>query len=103
MSGSGMDHIIKSYDDELARLTDEIIRMGELSISQLEAAIDVVERRDERAARHVVSSDEAIDQREQEISRDGVRLPALRAPMAGDRRNRFAAPRSAAETVPLGA
>ncbi|AFC86709.1 phosphate signaling complex protein PhoU [Frateuria aurantia] len=102
MSGNGMDHIIKSYDDELARLTGEIIRMGELSISQLEAAIDVVERRDERAARHVVSSDEAIDQLEQEISRDVVRLLALRAPMAGDLRNVFAALRIAADIERIG-
>src|SRR6185312_727236 len=47
---TGTDHIIKSYDTELSRLTAEIVRMGELSVKQLEAAIDVVERRDERAA-----------------------------------------------------
>ncbi|NMW25224.1 phosphate transport system regulatory protein PhoU, partial [Rhodanobacter denitrificans] len=47
---TGTDHIIKSYDSELTRLTGEIVRMGELSVTQLEAAIDVLERRDERAA-----------------------------------------------------
>ncbi|HEX7732219.1 MAG TPA: phosphate signaling complex protein PhoU [Rhodanobacter sp.] len=96
------EHIIKSYDDELARLTGELVRMGELAVSQLEAAIDVVERRDERAAQHVVGNDDAIDLLEQEISHDVVRLLALRAPMAGDLRNVFAALRIAADIERIG-
>ena len=102
MSITGKEHIIKSYDGELSRLTGEIVRMGELSVSQLEAAIDVIDRRDERAAQHVVSNDEAIDQLEQEISDDVVRLLALRAPMAGDLRNVFAALRIAADIERIG-
>jgi phosphate transport system protein len=102
MSGSSKEHIIKSYDDELTRLTGEIVRMGELSVSQLEAALDVVERRDERAAQRVVGNDDAIDQLEQEISHDVVRLLALRAPMAGDLRNVFAALRIAADIERIG-
>ena len=102
MSSTGKEHIIKSYDGELTRLTGEIVRMGELSISQLEAAIDVIDRRDERAAQRVVGNDEAIDQLEQEISHDVVRLLALRAPMAGDLRNVFAALRIAADIERIG-
>ena len=102
MSGSSKEHIIKSYDGELTRLTGEIVRMGELSVSQLEAAIDVIERRDERAAQRVVGNDDAIDQLEQEISHDVVRLLALRAPMAGDLRNVFAALRIAADIERIG-
>ena len=94
---TGTDHIIKSYDSELTRLTGEIVRMGELSVTQLEAAIDAVERRDERMAQRVVDNDDAIDQMEQDISHDVVRLLALRAPMAGDLRNVFAALRIAAD------
>jgi len=99
---STSEHIIKSYDSELGRLTGEIVRMGELSVTQLEAAIDVVERRDERAAQRVVANDDAIDQLEQEISHDVVRLLALRAPMAGDLRNVFAALRIAADIERVG-
>jgi phosphate transport system protein len=102
MSGSSKEHIIKSYDEELTRLTGEIVRMGELSVSQLGAAIDVVERRDERAAQRVVGNDDAIDLLEQEISHDVVRLLALRAPMAGDLRNVFAALRIAADIERIG-
>ena len=102
MSSTGKEHIIKSYDGELTRLTGEIVRMGELSVSQLEAAIDVIDRRDERAAQRVVGNDEAIDQLEQEISHDVVRLLALLAPMAGDLRNVFAALRIAADIERIG-
>jgi len=102
MSSTGKDHIIKSYDSELSRLTGEIVRMGELSVNQLESAIDVIGRRDERAARRVVDNDEAIDHLEQEISHDVVRLLALRAPMAGDLRNVFAALRIAADIERIG-
>jgi phosphate transport system protein len=96
------EHIIKSYDDELVRLTGEIVRMGELAVSQLEASIDVLERRDERAAQHVVGNDEAIDQLEQEISHDVIRLLALRAPIASDLRNVLAALRIAADIERIG-
>ena len=99
---TGTDHIIKSYDSELTRLTGEIVRMGELSVSQLEAAIDVLERRDERAAQRVVGNDDAIDQLEQEIGHDVVRLLALRAPMAGDLRNVYAALRIASDIERIG-
>ena len=99
---TGTDHIIKSYDTELSRLTAEIVRMGELSVKQLEAAIDVVERRDERAAQRVVDNDDTIDQMEHDISHDVVRLLALRAPMAGDLRNVFAALRIAADIERIG-
>jgi phosphate transport system protein len=99
---SRKDHIIKSYDSELARLTGEIVRMGELATAQLEAGIDVVERRDDRAAQRVVANDDAIDALEQEISHDVVRLLALRAPMAGDLRNVFAALRIASDIERIG-
>jgi phosphate transport system protein len=99
---TGTDHIIKSYDSELTRLTGEIVRMGELSVTQLEAAIDVLERRDERAAQRVVGNDDAIDQLEQEIGHDVVRLLALRAPMAGDLRNVYAALRIASDIERIG-
>lgn len=96
------DHIIKSYDEELSRLTGEIARMGELAVLQLEAAIDVVERRDERAAQRVVENDDAIDQMEHDINHDVMRLLALRAPMARDLREVFAALRIASDIERVG-
>lgn len=97
-----IDHIIKSYDTELARLTDEIARMGELAAQQLGAAIEVVERRDERAARRIADNDDAIDRMEHEVSHAVVRLLALRAPMARDLREVFAALRIASDIERIG-
>jgi phosphate transport system protein len=96
------DHIIKSYDAELERLTGEIVRMGELAASQLLAAHDVVERRDERVALRIVDNDDAIDAMEHQVSHDVVRLLALRAPMARDLREVFAALRIAADIERIG-
>ena len=38
MSTQPHDHIVKSYDEERQRLIGEILRMGEMSVAQLEAA-----------------------------------------------------------------
>jgi phosphate transport system protein len=95
------DHIVKSYDDEQRRLLDETLRMGEMAASQLEAALDVVERRDDKAAERIIANDEAIDALEQEISHDVMKL-ALRGPMARDLREILAAIRIAADIERVG-
>ncbi|KRG44114.1 PhoU family transcriptional regulator [Stenotrophomonas pictorum JCM 9942] len=95
------DHIVKSYDEEQQRLVAEILRMGEMSVAQLEAALDVIERRDEKAALHLVANDEAIDQLEQQISHDVMRL-ALRGPMARDLREILAGLRIPADIERIG-
>ena len=95
------DHIVKSYDEEQQRLVNEIVRMGEMSVAQLEAALDVIERRDEKAAQRIVANDEAIDQLEQQISHDVMRL-ALRGPMARDLREILAGLRIPADIERIG-
>jgi phosphate transport system protein len=79
------NHIVKSYDDEQRVLLDELIRMGHMSVAQLEAALDVVERRDDKAAERVIGNDDAIDALEQQVNHDVIRL-IRRGPMAGDLR-----------------
>ncbi|KQZ55624.1 MULTISPECIES: phosphate signaling complex protein PhoU [unclassified Lysobacter] len=101
MSTHMHDHIVKSYDDEQRRLLDETLRMGEMAASQLEAALDVVERRDDKAAERIIANDEAIDTLEQEISHDVMKL-ALRGPMARDLREILAAIRIAADIERVG-
>ncbi|HEX7111247.1 MAG TPA: phosphate signaling complex protein PhoU [Mizugakiibacter sp.] len=96
------DHILKSYDTELARLTGELVRMGELAVTQLEAAIDVLMRRDSKAAQRVIDNDDAIDAMEHEVSHDVVRLLALRQPMARDLREILAALRIASAIERIG-
>jgi phosphate transport system protein len=95
------EHIVKSHDEEQRRLIGEILRMGEMAAAQLEAALDVVERRDDRAADRIVANDEAIDAIEREVDHDVMRL-ALRGPMARDLRTIFAALKVAADIERIG-
>ena len=95
------DHIVKSYDAEQRRLLDETLRMGGMAAAQLEAALDVVVRRDDRAAERIIGNDEAIDALEQEISQDVMKL-ALRGPMARDLREILAAIRIASDIERIG-
>jgi phosphate transport system protein len=72
-----------------------------MSVAQLEAALDVVERRDDKAAERIVGNDEAIDALEREIDHDVMRL-ALRGPMARDLRTILAALKVAADLERIG-
>src|SRR5690348_8408050 len=101
-SPSTSEHIVKSYDEELKRLTGEIQRMGEIALAQLDAAIDAVMERDSDAAMKIVQSDGSIDTLEHEVSHDVVRLLALRQPMARDLREILAALRIAADIERIG-
>ena len=95
------DHIVKSHDEERNRVIGEILRMGEMAASQLEAALDVVERRDDKAAERIIANDDAIDALEHEVSQDVMKL-ALRGPMARDLREILAALRIAADIERIG-
>lgn len=85
MSTQPHDHIVKSYDEERRRIQSDVLRMGEMATAQLEAALDVVERRDDRAAERIIGNDEEIDTLERAISHDAMTL-ALRGPLARDLR-----------------
>lgn len=95
------NHIVKSYDEEQRVLMQELIRMGQMAASQLEAALDVVDRRDDRAAERVIGNDEAIDGLEQNVNQDVIRL-IRRGPMATDLRVILAALRVASDIERIG-
>lgn len=102
MSNTTHDHIVKSYDSELARLTGEIVDMGELAIKQLDGAMAALYQRDSSAAEAVIAGDRRIDALELEVSHDVIRLLALRQPMAGDLRGILAALRIASAIERVG-
>ncbi len=95
------DHIVKSHDEEQQRLMAEIVRMGEMAVAQLEAALDVIEKRDQNAAQRIIANDEAIDALEHSISHDVMRM-ALRGPMARDLRQILAGLRIPADIERIG-
>jgi phosphate transport system protein len=96
------DHIVKSFDSELTRLYGEIQQMGDLAMAQLNAAVDVLDRRDSNAAARVVANDDAIDALENTISKDVLTLLALRQPMARDLREVYAALKISADIERIG-
>ena len=85
------EHIIKSYDEELGRLSKMIVEMGGLAESQLAAASEVVMQRDSDRAIRVVEGDAQVDQLERDLDNLAIRLLALRQPMARDLREIVAA------------
>ena len=96
------DHILKTFDSEMQRLTGEILRMGDMAATQLAAAMDVLERRDSTAAITVIGNDRTIDALEHDVGHDVVRLLALRQPMARDLREILAALRIASDIERIG-
>jgi phosphate transport system protein len=85
------EHIIKSYDQELARLDNIISEMGGLTESQLNSAMEAIAKRDSDLATVVIESDVRVDELEREVEGLAVRLLALRQPMARDLRQIIAA------------
>lgn len=95
------EHILRSLDEEQALIRGKILRMGEIALAQLEAALDVFDRRDDKAAERIIVNDEAIDVLEAEIGHDVMRM-TLRGPLAGDLRAMLAALRIAADIERIG-
>jgi phosphate transport system protein len=102
MNTPSHDHIVKSFDTELTRLTGEIVAMGELAATQLDNAIDALGKRDSRAAQRIVDNDDALDDQERRIGEDVLRLLALRQPMVRDLREVLAALRVASDIERIG-
>ena len=82
----GAEHIVKSYEHELAKLRDLVTQMGGLVESQVALATDAVVNGDGAAATRAVEQDPAVDSIEREAEQFVIRLLALRQPVASDLR-----------------
>jgi phosphate transport system protein len=80
------EHTVRSYDEELKHLHEDILRMGGLAEAQFAAAIQTVAKRDTELAATTVKDDAKIDELNTVIDNRVVRMLALRQPMAGDLR-----------------
>jgi len=80
------EHIVKSYDEQLKRLRELVVRMGGLAERQLADAAAALVRRDAEMAGSIIGRDSEIDALEHEIEAFCVRLLALRQPVAQDLR-----------------
>jgi len=81
-----VQHLVRSYEQELAQLRGLIVQMGGIVESQFESATKAVIDRDAEAATKAVEADPKVDALERDIEQFVIRLLALRQPMAGDLR-----------------
>ena len=79
-------HSVKSFDEQLHRLRDSLVRMGGLVESQIAASIQALVRRDPDLAMETVDGDRRIDEMERTIDELAVQMLALRQPVATDLR-----------------
>ena len=96
------EHIVKSFAQELQRLSNQITQMGGVADAQVEAAVQALVRRDTTIAAQVIQSDLRIDTYEREIDNETLRLLALRQPMASDLREIVSALKIAADIERIG-
>jgi phosphate transport system protein len=79
-------HTVRSYEEELERVTRDVLEMGGLVEEQLAAAIRALVRRDADLASRVINDDRRIDELEVRVDEEVTRVMALRQPVAGDLR-----------------
>jgi phosphate transport system protein len=96
------DHIVKSFDEELRRLREQILAMGGRAEAQLADAIQALARRDSEKATRVIESDKGIDALEMTVAQDSLKILALRQPMAKDLREVIAAIKISADIERIG-
>ena len=80
------EHLVKSFDQDLKRLTDMLIRMGGIVENQVALAAEAIMDRNAEAATRTVEEDVKVDALEREIEQFVIRMLALRQPMAADLR-----------------
>jgi len=98
----GEQHIVKSFDVELSKLTDAVARMGGLAEAQLAAAIEALENRDSAQASQVAGDDLRIDEIDAFINEQVIRVLALRGPLADDLRTAVTALKIGSEIERIG-
>lgn len=81
------EHIVKSFDADLAQIEKTIMEMGGLVEEQILAAASALKARDVEKGLEVVEADRKIDELEVEVDNQVIRVLALRQPKAQDLRS----------------
>ncbi|MQX36948.1 phosphate signaling complex protein PhoU [Roseospira navarrensis] len=96
------DHTVRSFDAELERLSNTVVRTGGVVEAQLAGAAQALIRRDSVLAAEVAARDVDVDVLEQDIQDHAIRLLALRQPVAEDLRQIVGALRIAGDLERVG-
>ena len=83
---SDVTHTVKSYEDELQGLNDNLIKMGSFVESQLSDSMEAIIKVDKDAADKIIKNDEKINELRAIIEEQIVTVLVKRAPMAIDLR-----------------
>lgn len=76
----------RHLDEELARINEQILRMGGLVEQQISEAMKALVERDSELARRIIANDKVINALDVEIDENCIRVLALQQPTAGDLR-----------------
>ena len=76
----------ETFDRELQRLQDEVLRMGSEVEEHLTRVTDAFISRDMYTARQMIEADKSINERRIQVGLDALRLIATQQPMARDMR-----------------
>jgi phosphate transport system protein len=79
-------HTVRSFDEEIHNLTRQVVLMGGLAEQQVADALEALVRRDPELAMKVIERDQQIDDLEERVDQEVVRILALRTPVAVDLR-----------------
>jgi phosphate transport system protein len=96
------DHTVKAFTEQLDSLSAGVAQMGGLAETQLADAIEAIAKRDTGRAEQTIGGDKRIDQLQQAIEDQALKLLALRQPMAVDLRETLAAIKIASELERIG-
>lgn len=96
------EHIVTSFDQDLANIERLLREMGELGSSMVGEATGALVRSDSALAQRVVSEDAVMDRKQRELDEAAVTLIAKRQPMAQDLRAVVGAIRMASDLERIG-
>jgi len=96
------EHTVKAFTEQLESLAVGVAQMGGLAEAQLADAIEAIAKRDTALAESAVGGDKRIDQLQQSIEDQAMKLLALRQPLAVDLRETLAAIKIASELERIG-
>lgn len=80
------DHLAKSFEEELHRLRSMVVAMGNLTVEQLQTALQAIEKPESSLAARVIEREPEADRLEHQIDSLVIRILALRQPVAVDLR-----------------
>ena len=96
------EHIVSSFDEDMSRLQDLFLEMGQIVSSQLQAATRALRKEDRDLAKQVIKNDKELNTLESELNELAIKILALRQPFAKDLRKVVATLKSAGHFERMG-